>query len=962
MSGFVRKISTNFAASVPRKDTIMSTKGDFLVDPFVAGQTIHAGQSGEALAERIRSLIESELIPEEEGAEFHPLFCELLSLTENPEQGERYFWAEKSRWIKYEETVEEGERWSKPHISLLTMDNLLLLKSALKNCDSNFGFQVSGYVELIEYITESWSKQFDISKTEVKSAKAALLARKRHFKKPKLRMSDMTSPDSSGNIVEQEEGESQKNSAKAAAKQAHRTLLRKLPKDTEGAAVLIGYIDGISRPLAHFVRLKTALLIDDLLELPIPTRFVFVLLLPIDHAEQDALSIGACFGALLVDEVFSKVCYKANDCKDLTYAVDEFISQSIIIPAGKWNPSSRLEPADNAVPVKRTIGRIRRQILAQTPPTKKTFQRTGRIFGGLIDDLKTKAPWYVSDFTDGLRGRLTQTIAAAIFLFFANISKIITFGGVMDHVLKKQIGTIENVLAGGVCGIIYALFAGQPLCVLSATGPCLVFEAMMFSFCENQNWDFLCARFWVGFWTSVVLLIFVAFDASVMVSWITRFTEEAFASLISLIFLVKALEEMFAITETNPVLPKITVSLDDDKFFKANASQSARIARSLSSESHNFTISECYELGGRVQDDACIIEPNVYLFSIIMIILTAAIAFAIKWFRNSSFFSSRVRNVIADFNVTIAIAVMAVLNACLNIHAPCLSVPDRFVPTSGRSWFVNPLSIDPWWLSLVAILPALFFSILILMDQNITSVIINRPDNKLQKGFGYHLDLTVISLLMIVCSLLGIPFYVAATVISLMHLESLRIMSEIAAPGEKPAFLGIKEQRVTALIAHILIGLAVFLTPVMKLVPVPALLGIFIYMGIVSLIGQQFMERVLIIFMPAKHQPDYPWLRMVPLRKIHIFTAVQILSFVLLAIVEEVKIVSMLFPLMLLVLICIRRFVLPLLFSNKELKVLDDELPSWNEVMKPKQRPRKSKALALSDTAQKVQLLPNSEV
>ncbi|CDW54031.1 electrogenic sodium bicarbonate cotransporter [Trichuris trichiura] len=943
MSGFVRKISTNFAVSVPRKDTIMSS--DFLVDPFVAGQTIHAGQSGEALAERIRSLIESELIVDEEGAEFHPLFCELLSLTENPELGERYFWAEKSRWIKYEETVEEGERWSKPHISLLTMDNLLLLKSALKNCDSNFDFQVSGYVELIECITESWSKQFDISKTEVKSAKAALLARKQHFKKPKLRMSDMTSPESSANIVEQEEGEGQKNSAKAAAKQAHHTLLRKLPKDTEGAAVLIGYIDGISRPLAHFVRLKSALLIDDLLE------------------------------------VFSKVCYKAKDCKDLTYAADEFISQSIIIPAGKWSPSSRLEPADNAVPVKRTIGRTRRQILAQTPPSKKTFQRTGRIFGGLVDDLKAKAPWYVSDFTDGLRGRLTQTIAAAIFLFFANISKIITFGGVMDHVLKKQIGTIENVLAGGVCGIIYALFAGQPLCVLSATGPCLVFEAMMFSFCENQNWDFLCARFWVGFWTSIVLLIFVAFDASVMVSWITRFTEEAFASLISLIFLVKALEEMFAITETNPVLPKITVSLDDHKFFKANGSQSVRMARSLPSESHNFTISECFELGGRVQDDACIIEPNVYLFSVIMIILTAAIAFALKWFRHSSFFSSRVRNVIADFNVTIAIAVMAVLNACLNIHAPCLSVPDRLVvscfalarstfnciafvlkPTSGRSWFVNPLSIDPWWLSLVAILPALFFSILILMDQNITSVIVNRPDNKLQKGFGYHLDLTVISVLMIVCSLLGIPFYVAATVISLMHLESLRIMSEIAAPGEKPAFLGIKEQRVTALIAHILIGLAVFLTPVMKLVPVPALLGIFIYMGIVSLIGQQFMERVLIIFMPAKHQPDYPWLRMVPLRKIHIFTAVQILSFVLLAIVEEVKVVSMLFPLMLLVLICIRRFLLPLLFSKKELKVLDDELPSWNEVMKPMRRPRRSKAIALSDTTQKVQLLPNSEV
>lgn len=61
-----------------------------------------------------------------------------------------------------------------------------------------------------------------------------------------------------------------------------------------------------------------------------------------------------------------------------------------------------------------------------------------------------------------------------------------------------------------------------------------------------------------------------------------------------------------------------------------------------------------------------------------------------------------------------------------------------------------------------------------------------------QKGYGYHLDLFVIAILMIVCASLGIPFYVAATVISIMHVDSLRLQSTCSAPGEKPQFLGVK--------------------------------------------------------------------------------------------------------------------------------------------------------------------------
>ena len=81
----------------------------------------------------------------------------------------------------------------------------------------------------------------------------------------------------------------------------------------------------------------------------------------------------------------------------------------------------------------------------------------------------------------------------------------------------------------------------------------------------------------------------------------------------------------------------------------------------------------------------------------------------------------------------------------------------------------------------IAAFPALFYTILLVMDQQITAVIVNRKDNKLrviyfrnekyfsinfQKGCGYHLDLLVVAFLILICSFLGLPFYVAATVLS----------------------------------------------------------------------------------------------------------------------------------------------------------------------------------------------------
>nr|NVI75925.1 Na[+]-driven anion exchanger 1 [Cucujiformia] len=196
-------------------------------------------------------------------------------------------------------------------------------------------------------------------------------------------------------------------------------------------------------------------------------------------------------------------------------------------PPGEWDPSIRIEPPA-AIPS---------QDVRKRPPEKQPKEvdeeeeerrmleesglaRTGILFGGLMNDLKRKAPWYWSDFKDAFS---TQCIASWIFLYFACLSPIITFGGLLSQVTGKNMAAMESLVSGFVCGIGYGLFSGQPLTILGSTGPVLVFETIVYDFCFTMGWDYLSFRFWIGTWITVILVILVAIDASALVCHITRF-------------------------------------------------------------------------------------------------------------------------------------------------------------------------------------------------------------------------------------------------------------------------------------------------------------------------------------------------------------------------------------------------------------------------------------------------------
>uniref|UniRef100_A0A674MM63 Anion exchange protein n=1 Tax=Takifugu rubripes TaxID=31033 RepID=A0A674MM63_TAKRU len=686
-------------------------------------------------------------------------------------------------------------------------------------------------------------------------------------------------------------------------------FMKKIPPGAEASNVLVGEVDFLEKPIIAFVRLSPAVLITGLTEVPVPTRFLFLLLGPHGKGPQYH-EIGRSMATLMTDEMKRKRPSQPN---------------------GTASPAGEHEKEEDH----------------QAGPE---LQRTGRIFGGLVLDVKRKLPFYWSDIRDSLS---LQCLASILFLYCACMSPVITFGGLLGEATKGNISAIESLFGASLTGVAYSLFAGQPLTILGSTGPVLVFEKILFKFCNDYSLSYLSLRTSIGLWTAFLCLVLVATDASSLVCYITRFTEEAFAALICIIFIYEALEKLFHLGEHYPV--NMHNELDRLTVYSCQCSPPANVTDKLvqrwnqsgftpdSIPWNNLSVSMCSKLEGEFLGPACGHHgpyiPDVLFWSIILFFTTFFLSSFLKQFKTERYFPTKVRSTISDFAVFITIMIMVLVDYLMGIPSPKLNVPDRFEPTSkNRGWLIDPLGSNPWWTLPMAALPALLCTILIFMDQQITAVIINRKEHKLKKGCGYHLDLLVVSVMLGICSIMGLPWFVAATVLSISHVNSLKVESGCSAPGEQPKFLGIREQRITGLMIFVLMGCSVFMTSALKFIPMPVLYGVFLYMGASSLKGIQFFDRIKLFGMPAKHQPDLIYLRYVPLWKVHIFTLVQLTCLVLLWVIKA-SAAAVVFPMMVLALVFVRKL-LDLFFTKRELSWLDDLMP---ESKKKKEDDKKKK-------------------
>ncbi|KAI4900321.1 hypothetical protein NFI96_028607 [Prochilodus magdalenae] len=951
-----------------------------LVRKSSKGQVVHISKDHKEPSGRSRKLDRTP----------HEVFVELNELVMDKNQEMQ--WRETARWIKFEEDVEEEtDRWGKPHVASLSFRSLLELRRTISHGAVLLDLDQRTLPGIAHQVVEQMIISDQIRAEDRANVLRALLLKHSHPSDGKEHSSFnrnisaaslgslMVHHNSNNHIAPPEPsatdpliagtGDSdshtrvdiEKNEKETQALGMHRSkskhelkLLEKIPENAEATVVLVGSVDFLDQPSMAFVRLQEAVLLESVLEVPIPVRFLFVLLGP-PIANMDYHQIGRSISTLMSDKHFHEAAYLADERQDLLTAINSFLDCSIVLPPSEVGGDELLH---SVARFQREMLRKRHEqevkLLAKEPkspedeallppfkPQDDPLQRTGRLFGGVIRDARNRYPKYISDFRDALN---PQCMAAVIFIYFAALSPAITFGGLLGEKTGGLIGVSELIIATAMQGIVFCLLGAQPLLVVGFSGPLLVFEEAFFSFCSSYGMEYLTGRVWIGFWLVIIVVLMVAFEGSFLVRFVSRFTQEIFSFLISLIFIYETFAKLGKIFKDHPLKPCNSTAENGTTPLNDN-SRSANTPEKVLN------------------------QPNTALLSLVLMSGTFFIAFYLRKFKNSAFFPGSLRRVIGDFGVPIAIFIMVlvdysiqdtftqatiimlqaqltlielgltqskqnstcILYVCAEPRLPFspqkLSVPDGFNVTSPtkRGWVIHPLGSDgqfPIWMMAASILPALLVFILIFMETQITTLIVSKKERMLVKGSGFHLDLLIIVAVGGISAVFGLPWLAAATVRSVTHTNALTVMSKAVAPGDKPRIQEVKEQRVTGLLVAVLVGLSIVIGDVLRQIPIAVLFGIFLYMGVMSLNGIQLTERMMLLLMPPKYHPDHTYVRKVRTLRMHLFTGIQMVCLAVLWTVMT-TVASLAFPFLLILTVPLRKFLLPKIFNQREMQCLD---------------------------------------
>ncbi len=508
---------------------------------------------------------------------------------------------------------------------------------------------------------------------------------------------------------------------------------------------------------------------------------------------------------------------------------------------------------------------------------KEGLEWSGRPFGGIIDDIRRRRPHYLDDFKQGLHSKVAGT---TLFLFFAALANAIAFGALTGVLTGNEIGIMEMIVVTAVGGILFAIFSGQPLTILGGTGPITIFTGLLYVACQQLEIPFLATYAWVGVWSGILMIILAVTDASALMKYFTRFTDEIFAALISVIFIVEAA---------------------------------------------NNTIDAFGPEGFGL--------PSAFL-TMVLALGTFLVSKVLKNTVNTPYLRHNWREFLTDFGPSLAILAMTLFAMAFpEVLLDRPVVPDTLSTTSGREWAVDIFDV-PTWVIFGAIGPAILATILLFLDQNITTRLVNSPDNKLKKGMGYHLDLLIVGSIILVASVFALPWIVAATVHSLNHVRSLATVQVVDVGGQKKEkIILVRETRVSGLFIHLMIATSIFFTAYFAMIPMAVLFGLFLYMGFNSLGGNQFYDRIMLWVTDPKLYPDTHYLKTVPPNVVHRFTILQAVCFLALWILKTSKI-GILFPLMIAALVPIRMYASRFFKEDHVEALLTEDLEEKEEMWK----------------------------
>ena len=506
---------------------------------------------------------------------------------------------------------------------------------------------------------------------------------------------------------------------------------------------------------------------------------------------------------------------------------------------------------------------------------------------GIRQDLARRIPFYWSDYKDGVVGpkSLQKTLSTTFFLYFSIILPAIAFGNLQDDNTGGAIN-VEKILVGQVFGgLIFAVLAGQPLVVVMTTAPLVLFTKIILGVAKAFGFPFLPFFGMVGIWNSIFLIFYGVFNLSKLMKFSSRSTEETFGNFISIALTVDALKHLVASYNSNynnKACMALTDVVEEDRLHSDDHELTNPLAEAL-----NRTRRAAVE-----EDLPC--QREVFLLYLILMLGTVWFGVSLFNFIQTPYLSPRKRELLSDYALPVAVVVFSLVGS--GIFSDVALKPFNF----KGEFIIEPVAFNQLTVGAVFFAALLGFSLSILffMDQNISAAMVNSPENHLKKGNAYHWDLVVVAVINAVLSVFGLPFMHAVLPHSPLHVQCLADKETRVEGGyARDVVTYVRETRLTNIFSNILIGLSMlFLKYLLPFVPKAVLDGLFLYMAVTALYGNQMFERVrvkIIFFCSSSiinhsfpqvsllvtEQSAYPpnhYIKRVPQRKMHIFTGCQV--------------------------------------------------------------------------------------
>lgn len=593
-------------------------------------------------------------------------------------------------------------------------------------------------------------------------------------------------------------------------------------------------------------------------------------------------------------------------------------------------------------------------------------------FRGIKNDLKGRILCYKQDWTGGVRAGI-GILAPTTYIFFASAIPVISFGEQLERYTNGTLTAVQTLASTALCGIIHSIVGGQPLLILGVAEPTVLMYTFMFNFAKDRK-DlgqelFLAWTGWVCVWTALLLFLLAILGACSIINRFTRIAGELFGLLIAMLFMQQAIRgvvEEFGIPQRED--RNQTAFLPSWRFGNGMFALVLSFGLLLTALRSRKARSWRYGTGwlrGLIADYG--VPFMVVVWTAVSYIPVNDVPKGIprRLFSPNPWSPGAYSNwtVIKEMldvpplyivGAFIPATMIAVLYYFDHSVASQLAQQKEFNLKKPASYHYDLLLLGflvilcgligiPPSNGVIPQSPMHTKSLATLKHQLLRNKLVSTVRKSMRKNANLG---QLYSSMQEAYNEMQTPLvYQTPPALGLKELKesTIQLASStgfIDAPVDETVFdvdkdvddllpVEVKEQRLSNLLQAMMVGACVAAMPVLKKIPTSVLWGYFAFMAIESLPGNQFWERILLLFTaPSRRykvleECHATFVETVPFKAIVTFTLFQTAYLLVCFGITWIPIAGVLFPMMIMLLVPVRQYLLPKFFKGVHLQELD---------------------------------------